>query len=144
MQVRTNPDSFKDPSVYVCTSIANLREQEPPTAGNAARATYTLAIVIGQTSPFDGTSAIYVWNASSGAADDGAATIKPNSPQVGGQPGRWIRTSVIGSGSVQVFAGNYGGANPGTVGVVATVIGSIATDLDGQMPQYVWNGAAWI
>lgn len=48
-----------------------------------------------------------------------------------------------GSGAQQVFAGNYGGLSPSTFGVVGTIAGSKATDLDAPYPEWTWDGAAW-
>lgn len=90
-----NPDLYTDAEMIVCPSVANLRLQTPPTyVGNTVYggdALYAIAVVIGASAAFDGTAAIYGWDASSGSADNGTTVIAPSSPQVGGNPGRWRR-----------------------------------------------------
>ncbi len=94
-QQYTNPDSWVDARIIVATTLANLRLQTPPTyVGNtvfSGTQPYAIAIAIGATTALDGTAAIYAWNASSSSADNGTTVIAPSGPQVGGNPGRWIR-----------------------------------------------------
>lgn len=83
----TDPDRFENPSVIVCPTLANLRLQD----GSARVADYQFALMLGNTSAFDGTTRAYAWNASSAAADDGDATVKPT--DVTGN-GRWIKLTL--------------------------------------------------
>jgi hypothetical protein len=92
MQVRTNPDIYYDARILVVTSLANLRQVPPPSAvGNtlATQQYYSIAIVLGSASAFGGNPGIYAWDAQSALADNNSTVIKPDSPQVGGNPGRW-------------------------------------------------------
>lgn len=92
MQTHVNPDKYQDQKILVVPSLANLRAQDPPTyVGNTttSQQTYSVAIVLGSASAFGGNPGIYAWDASSAAADNNSTVIKPDSPQVGGNPGRW-------------------------------------------------------
>jgi hypothetical protein len=95
MQTRTNPDTFADPKIILATTVVNLRAQAAPTAvGNtvfAGSQSYSIAILLGSAAAFDGTAAVYAWDASSALADNGTTVIKPDLPQAGGNPGRWRR-----------------------------------------------------
>ena len=92
-QVYSNPTSFKCADPYFCESIAQLRQQTPPTyVGNAlftGQNTYPIAIVGGGASPFAGNAAVYAWDATSALADNNSTVIRPDNAQVGGNPGRW-------------------------------------------------------
>lgn len=91
MQTGTNPNTFQEQKVLVVTSLANLREQLPPTFGGATALDqdYPIALALGGASPFAGGAAFYAWDAASALADNNSTVIVPNNAQVGGNPGRW-------------------------------------------------------
>lgn len=94
MQRFTNPDGYADAKISVATSLANLRAQPAPShVGNAlgatAPVTYSLCLVLGSAGTIGTNAAIYVWDSTSAVADNNSTVIKPDSPQVGGNPGRW-------------------------------------------------------
>lgn len=94
MQRFTNPDGWGDTIILTATSLANLRLQTPPShAGNVLGSTvqqnYALCIVLGSAGVIGTGAAWYVWDAASALADNNSTVIKPDSPQVGGNPGRW-------------------------------------------------------
>lgn len=92
MQTHVNPDKYQDQKILVVTSLANLRAQDPPShVGNTTTSQqyYSIALVLGSVTPFGGAAAFYAWDSQSGAADNNSTVIKPDSPQVGGNPGRW-------------------------------------------------------
>ena len=66
-----------------------------PDANSPTWATRALAQIFGGASALDGTRALYMWDPTSAAADDGALTIKP--------------TAITGNGRWLLIAG-YGGA----------------------------------
>lgn len=95
MQVYVNPDEYRDASVKVATSLAQLRAQVPPSyvgnaLGSTATQTYTLCLVLGSAGTIGANAAWYVWDATSALADNNSTVIKPTVPQVGGNPGRWV------------------------------------------------------
>lgn len=95
MQIYSNPDEYRDASVKVATSLAQLRAQTPPSfvgnnLGSTAAQTYTLCLVLGSAGTIGTNAAWYVWDATSALADNNSTVIKPTSPQVGGNPGRWV------------------------------------------------------
>ncbi len=97
MQVYTNPTEYKDASLKVATSIAELRASQAPSAvGNALATvqTYSICLVLGSAGTIGTNAAFYVWDATSALADNNSTVIKPSTPQVGGNPGRWV---IIGS-----------------------------------------------
>lgn len=92
MQTGTNPNTFQEQKILVVTSLANLREQLPPTFTGSTVPTeqdYPIALALGGASPFAGGAAFYAWDATSALADNNSTVIKPDSAQVGGNPGRW-------------------------------------------------------
>jgi hypothetical protein len=92
MQTHLNPDRFQDTKVLLCTSLVNLRQQTPPKhVGNTTttETSHAIALVLGSVTAFGGNAAWYAWDSTSGAADNNSTVIKPDSPQVGGNPGRW-------------------------------------------------------
>ena len=94
MQVYDTPSYF-DTRIMVVTSLANLRLQTPPShVGNAlgatATQTYSLCLVLGSAGAIGTNAAWYVWDATSALADNNSTVIKPTTPQVGGNPGRWV------------------------------------------------------
>lgn len=94
MITHVNPDKAQEQKVLVVTSLANLRQQEPPThVGNAlieaSDHTYSLALALGSATAFGGGAAWYAWDAASALADNNSTVIKPDAYQVGGNPGRW-------------------------------------------------------
>jgi len=93
MQRFTNPDVYGDTIISVATSLAALRQQTAPShVGNAlaTQQTYSLCLVLGAAGTIGTNAAWYVWDATSALADNNSTVIKPTSPQVGGNPGRWI------------------------------------------------------
>lgn len=95
MQKYMNPDGWGDTVVTVATSLANLRLQPAPTAvgnalGSTAPVTYSLCLVLGAAGAIGTNAAWYVWDSTSALADNNSTVIKPASPQVGGNPGRWV------------------------------------------------------
>lgn len=91
--------TYGEVRMLVATSIANLRAQTAPTAvGNALagtdKVTYPICLVLGSAGAIGTNAAFYVWDATSALADNNSTVIKPTSPQVGGNPGRWV---IIGS-----------------------------------------------
>lgn len=91
MQTHILPDRFQEQKLLVVTSLANLREQIPPTFTGAIAADqdYPVALALGSATPFGGGAAFYVWDAASALADNNSTVIVPNNAQVGGNPGRW-------------------------------------------------------
>lgn len=95
MQVYTNPSGYKEAKITVATSLANLREQTAPShvgnaLGSTATQTYSICLVLGSAGTIGTNAAWYVWDATSALADNNSTVIRPNSPQVGGNPGRWL------------------------------------------------------
>lgn len=95
MKVYENPDGYRDATVTVATSLANLRLQTPPShvgnnLGSTAPQTYSLCLVLGAAGVIGTNAAWFVWDASSALADNNSTVIKPSGPQVGGNPGRWV------------------------------------------------------
>lgn len=93
MQRFTNPDGYADARITVATSLANLRLQTAPShVGNAlaTQQTYSICLVLGAAGTIGTNAAWYVWDATSALADNNSTVIKPSSPQVGGNPGRWV------------------------------------------------------
>lgn len=90
-QVYSAPTTFKEAAPYVCESIAQLRQQLPPTftGATAGPTTYPIVFLLGGATPFGGNAAIYAWDPTSAAADNNSTVIKPDNAQVGGNPGRW-------------------------------------------------------
>jgi hypothetical protein len=90
MQTHTLP-TYQEQKVLVVTSLANLRQQLPPSYTGAVPATqnYPIALALGGASPFSGGAAFYAWDSESALADNNSTVIKPDNAQVGGQPGRW-------------------------------------------------------
>lgn len=90
-QVYDAPTGYRDAQLLVATSVANLREQTPPSfaGASAGTQTYAIAIVLGGASAFAANAAVYAWDATSAAADNNSTVIRPNNAQVGGNPGRW-------------------------------------------------------
>lgn len=94
MQVYDTPTYF-DAKIMVVTSLANLRLQTPPSfvgnnLGSTAAQTYSICLVLGSAGTIGTNAAWYVWDATSALADNNSSVIKPASPQVGGNPGRWV------------------------------------------------------
>lgn len=90
-----NPDGWGDTIILTATSLANLRLQTAPShVGNALGSTtqqnYALCLVLGAAGTIGTGAAWYVWDATSALADNNSTVIKPTSPQVGGNPGRWV------------------------------------------------------
>jgi hypothetical protein len=99
MQKYLNPDGWSDAVIKVATSLANLRLQTAPSAvgnalGSTAPVTYSLCLVLGSAGTIGTNAAWYVWDSTSALADNNSTVIKPASPQVGGNPGRWV---IVGS-----------------------------------------------
>lgn len=95
MQRYTNPDGYADAQVTVATSLANLRLQVPPSyvgnnLGSTAPQTYSLCLVLGAAGVIGTGAAWFVWDAASALADNNSTVVKPSSPHVGGNPGRWV------------------------------------------------------
>lgn len=95
MQRFTNPDQYGDTVITVATSLAALRNQTAPShvgnqLGSTATQTYSICLVLGSAGTIGTNAAWYVWDASSALADNNSTVIKPTSPQVGGNPGRWV------------------------------------------------------
>lgn len=95
MQRFTNPDVYADARITVATSLANLRQQPAPShvgnqLGSTAPVTYSICLVLGSAGVIGTNAAWYVWDSASALADNNSTVIKPNSPQVGGNPGRWV------------------------------------------------------
>jgi hypothetical protein len=92
MLTHTNPDTHQDTKILVVASLANLREQAPPSAvGNTTttKTSYPVALALGSVTAFGGNAALYAWDATSALADNNSTVIKPNDYIVGGNPGRW-------------------------------------------------------
>lgn len=99
MQVYANPTQYADTKIRVATSFAELRAQTPPSfvgnnLGSTATQTYSICLVLGSAGAIGTNAAFYVWDATSALVDNNSTVIKPSSPQVGGNPGRWV---IIGS-----------------------------------------------
>jgi len=95
MQRYTNPDSYADARITVATSLANLRLQPAPShvgnaLGSTAPVTYSICLVLGAAGTIGTNAAWYVWDSTSALADNNSTVVKPSSPQVGGNPGRWV------------------------------------------------------
>lgn len=92
MQIYSSPDEYRDASVKVATSLAQLRAQVPPSyaGASAGTQTYSICLVLGSAGTIGTNAAWYVWDATSALADNNSTVIKPTSPQVGGNPGRWV------------------------------------------------------
>lgn len=95
MQRYLNPDSFAEARITVATSIANLRLQPAPThvgnaLGSTAQVTYSICLVLGSAGTIGTNAGWYVWDSTSALADNNSTVIKPATPQVGGNPGRWV------------------------------------------------------
>lgn len=88
--------TYKDARILVATSLANLRLQNAPSFGGATAKdqTYSICLVLGSAGTIGTNAAWYVWDATSALADNNSTVVKPASPQVGGNPGRWV---IIGS-----------------------------------------------
>lgn len=91
MQTHTLP-TYQEQKLLVVTSLANLRQQLPPSfkGTGAADQNYPIALALGSASPFTGGAAFYAWDAASALADNNSTVIKPDNAQVGGNPGRWV------------------------------------------------------
>jgi hypothetical protein len=95
MQRFVNPDSYGDATITVATSLAALRLMTPPShvgnaAGSTAPVTYSICVLLGAAGTIGTNAGIYVWDSTSALADNNSTVIKPASPQVGGNPGRWV------------------------------------------------------
>lgn len=90
MQTGTLP-TYQEQKLLVVTSLANLRQQLPPSFTGAVAATqqYPIALALGGASPFAGGAAFYAWDSESALADNNSTVIAPSNAQVGGNPGRW-------------------------------------------------------
>lgn len=91
MQTHTLP-TYQEQKLLVVTSLANLRQQAPPsfTGATAGDQDYPIALALGSAAPFTGGAAFYAWDAASALADNNSTVIKPDNAQVGGNPGRWV------------------------------------------------------
>jgi len=120
--------TFIDPSLTIyqtlpitgVNTVAQLRLI--PNANSTNWTQRALAMIFGRAAALDGDRALYMWDPSSSAADDGALVIKP--------------TAVTGAGRWRFIAG-YGGAglvptlfagSGSPEGVVTAAPGSIYTD----------------
>lgn len=90
MQTHTLP-TYQEQKILVAISLANLRQQLPPSfkGATAGDQNYPIALALGGAAPFAGNAAFYVWDAASVAADNNSTVIVPDNAQVGGNPGRW-------------------------------------------------------
>ncbi len=86
-QVYSSPTLFKEASPYVCESIAQLRQQLPPTftGATAGPTTYPVVFLLGGATPFGGERKASAHR----VCDNNSTVIKPDNAQVGGNPGRW-------------------------------------------------------
>ena len=82
--------TYKDPSIILCPTTANLRLQSGSNDGSATgvATNYSVAILIGGSAAFDGTDGVYVWDGSSTTADNGTTVVKPTAI-ASASPGRW-------------------------------------------------------
>lgn len=76
--------TFFSPALVICQTLALLRSVDIQLANN------NVALVIGNTAAFDGSSWLYVYDSDFSTADNGSTIIKPTSVDAA-DPGRWRR-----------------------------------------------------